>query len=83
VTTQRLLQQVSREVSTAPAFLKGVALQVIHHSTGQRHIDALRTGSIRHRCRWRDWGSLPKALLQLKNKILKKWHDSVSIFTQS
>jgi hypothetical protein len=72
VTTKRFLQQVSREISTTAAFIQGMALQIVHHSAGERHIYSLRAGGIRDRCSRGDRGSLPEALLQLKNKILKK-----------
>jgi hypothetical protein len=72
VTTKRLLQQVSREISATTAFIQGMALQIVHHSAGERHVDALRAGGIRDRCSRGNRGSLPEPLLQLKNKILKK-----------
>jgi hypothetical protein len=72
VTTKRFLQQVSREISTTAAFIQGMALQIVHHSAGERHVDALRAGGIRDRCSGGNRGSIPEALLQLKSKVLKK-----------
>ena len=72
MTTKRFLQQVSREISTTAAFIQGMALQIVHHSAGERHVDALRAGGIRDRCSRGNRRGLPEALLQLKSKALKK-----------
>ena len=72
MTTKRFLQQVSREISTTATFIQSMALQIVHHSAGEGHVDALRARGIRDRCSRGNRGSLPEPLLQLKNKILKK-----------
>jgi hypothetical protein len=75
VTTQRFLQEVSREVSTTTPFIEGMTLEFIHHTAGERHVDALRAGGIRHRSTgWRR-RYLSETMLQLMDEILKKWHD--------
>ena len=79
--TQGLFQQVGGQVAATAPFSEGMALEVIHHPTGQGDIDALGTGGIRHRSRAGSRGLALDPLLQLLNQILKKRHDFVKIYS--
>ena len=46
MTTQSLFKQIGRKVAAAPAFSQGMALQIVHDPSRQRHIDALGAGGI-------------------------------------
>ena len=48
VVTERLFNQIGRQISAAAAFLKGMAFELIHHPAGQGHIDPLGTGGVGH-----------------------------------
>ena len=77
---QRLLQEVSGKVAATAAFLKGMTLEIIHHTARQGDVDPLGAGCIRH---IGAAGGGPMAidpLLQLLNKVLKKRHDFVFIY---
>ena len=82
MTTQGLFQQIGGQISATASLGKSMPLEVIHHSSGQGDIDALRTSRIRHRSR--AWGHdlTLDPLLQLLNQILEKGHDNVNILTQ-
>ena len=82
MTTQGLFQQIGGQISATAPLGESMPLEVIHHSSGQGDIDALRTSRIRHRSR--AWGHdlTLDPLLQLLNQILEKGHDNVNILTQ-
>ena len=74
MTTQSLLKQIGRKVAAAPALSQGMALEIVHDSTRQGHIDALGTGSIGNSGSGGNRHTLFEVLLQLQHKIIKNWH---------
>ena len=44
--TERLFNQIGRQISAAPTFLQGMAFELIHHPAGEGHIDPLRASGI-------------------------------------
>ena len=80
--TQGLLQEIGGQIAATAPLGESMALEVIHHPTGEGDIDALRTGRIRHRSRAGSRDLPLNPLLQLLNQILKKRHDSVQISSQ-
>ena len=82
MTTQSVLQQIGGQIAATAPLGESMALEVIHHPTGEGDIDALRTGRIRHRSRAGSRDLPLNPLLQLLNQILKKRHDFVKICSQ-
>lgn len=79
---QGLFQQIGGQIAATAPLGKGMALEVIHHPTGQGDVDALRTGGVRHRSRAGRRGLALEPLLQLLNQILKERHDFVKKYSQ-
>ena len=75
--TQGLFQEVGSEIAATAPFSESVALEVIHHPSGQGDIDSLRAGRIRHCSRAGSHGLGLDLLLQLLNQALKEGHDFV------
>ena len=46
VVTERLFNQIRRQISAAAAFFQGMAFELIHHPAGEGHIDPLRASGI-------------------------------------
>ena len=75
MTAEGVFDQKGREVAATAPLLEGMPLEIVHDTARQGHIDAFRTGGIRHS---RAAGSCDisiKALLQLLNQVLEDWHD--------
>ena len=70
-----LLQQISREIAATAAFGKSMPLEIVHDTARKSHIDAFRTGGIRHSSAAGSRGISIKTLLQLLNQVLDDRHD--------
>ena len=79
MTTQSLFKQISRKVAAAPAFSQGMALEIVHDSSRQGHIDPLGTGGIGNGGSGGNRLTILQLLLQFQHKIVKDWHDSECI----
>ena len=77
---ESFLQQISREISATASFGQSMPLEIIHDTAREGHIDAFRTGSIRHSRAAGSRGISIKALLQLLNQVLENWHDMGEIW---
>ena len=74
MTTHPLLKQIGRKVAAAPALSQGMALEIIHDSSRQGHIDALGTGGIGNSGSGGNRNTVLKVLLQLQSKIIEDRH---------
>lgn len=79
MTTQSLFKQIGRQVAAAPAFSQGMALEIVHDSSRQGHIDALGTGGIGNGGSGGNRLTILELLLQFQYKIIKDRHDSECI----
>ena len=79
MTTQSLLKQIGRKVAAAPAFSQRMALEIVHDSSRQRHIDPLGTGGIGNGGSGGNRLTILELLLQFQHKIVKDRHDSECI----
>ena len=77
---QRLLQEVSGKVAATATLIQSMTLQFIHHTARQGDVDPLRTGCISHIGAAGGGAMAIDPMLQLLNKVLKKWHDLVFIY---
>ena len=74
--TQSLFKQIGGKIAAAPALSQGMALEIIHDSSRQGHIDALGTGGIGNSGSRGNRHIILELLLQLQHKIIKDRHDS-------
>lgn len=72
MTTQRVLEEISREVAATAPLGQGLALELIHHTAGQGDVDPLGTGSLSDITVAGNRLMAIEPLLQLLHEILKQ-----------